>query len=578
MMSKKNLMITLPFLILGLFFRVYRVGTIPGGIDVDEAAFGYNAYSILKTGRDEWARFLPLDAFTSFGDYKLPLFFYLLIPMIAVFGLSIRVIRLTSVFLGLLNIVFIFWLARILGKFPKKGKKSFVLVPALSIILLSISPWHIIMSRKGTEQVCSLLMLTVASFLFLKYLKRRTTKNLALFTLFFLFSCASYYSSRAFSLVFFPLAYGFFITPTLKEIKLKTYFNESSLKFFGAVFLVFLYVFFSSKSAGGLTKVWQNSPFGAFNRQGIINRINEHQESCRQIKPSFFCKLIYNKPLIFTETLIQNYLGHYNLIYFFTHGFEGSDRSFMSNKPLFYLFEIFFLFLGLIRVFKLRGFVKPFLLLWFFIFPLPDSITGVFSSRRLLIGLPVLVVINALGLAFLLDFLKKRFKKKTFHLSFYFLFFLLTLLSLTRLFFDYKKFTEFESRFWWYPERQVFNYLKSVDKSYKKVCFSTIDPGVYILYSFIHSVEPSFFHKNVSHFLKKDQVALEWVETKSIGRYYFISDCDVKQTEKLEDTLVIFDRARLGKFPNKYSHFYKKLGSFFDQNNDLVYEVYSYNK
>ena len=42
----------IPILLLAAFLRFYKLGQVPSGFVNDEAAFGYNAYSILKTGRD----------------------------------------------------------------------------------------------------------------------------------------------------------------------------------------------------------------------------------------------------------------------------------------------------------------------------------------------------------------------------------------------------------------------------------------------------------------------------------------------------------------------------------------------
>ncbi len=51
---------------LGIFLRVYKLESIPPGLDVDEASFTYDAYSILQTGKDRYGEVLPL-AFRSFG-------------------------------------------------------------------------------------------------------------------------------------------------------------------------------------------------------------------------------------------------------------------------------------------------------------------------------------------------------------------------------------------------------------------------------------------------------------------------------------------------------------------------------
>ena len=39
---------------IGAWLRFAELDSVPPGFYIDEASFGYNAYSILKTGRDEY--------------------------------------------------------------------------------------------------------------------------------------------------------------------------------------------------------------------------------------------------------------------------------------------------------------------------------------------------------------------------------------------------------------------------------------------------------------------------------------------------------------------------------------------
>ena len=72
-------------LLLAFILRFYKLGEVPPHLDWDEASNAYNAYSILKTGRDEYGDFLPLSN-RSFDDYKPALYSYLAIPPITLFG------------------------------------------------------------------------------------------------------------------------------------------------------------------------------------------------------------------------------------------------------------------------------------------------------------------------------------------------------------------------------------------------------------------------------------------------------------------------------------------------------------
>ena len=92
------------FFISALALRFYKFGEIPVGFNRDEASIGYTAYSLLKTGKDEYGKSFPLS-FKSFGDWKLPLYPYLVTPFIKIFGLSEFAVRLPSALFGVLTVI-----------------------------------------------------------------------------------------------------------------------------------------------------------------------------------------------------------------------------------------------------------------------------------------------------------------------------------------------------------------------------------------------------------------------------------------------------------------------------------------
>src|SRR5438105_9814607 len=89
--------------------RIWNLGTVPPHLTSDEAAVGYNAYSILKTGRDEYGTLLPINL-KSFGDYKPAFYTYLDIPFIAALGLNELAVRLPSGIAGLGFVFMVFLL------------------------------------------------------------------------------------------------------------------------------------------------------------------------------------------------------------------------------------------------------------------------------------------------------------------------------------------------------------------------------------------------------------------------------------------------------------------------------------
>ena len=86
-MDKKTIIILTIIVLISLFLNIFKQNTSPGCFNSDEASFGYNAYSILKTGGDEYGNFMPLRL-KSFGDFKMPVYSYLSVPFIAIFGLN----------------------------------------------------------------------------------------------------------------------------------------------------------------------------------------------------------------------------------------------------------------------------------------------------------------------------------------------------------------------------------------------------------------------------------------------------------------------------------------------------------
>ena len=90
-------------IVLAILIRVVNLSSVPPHLTPDEAALGYNAYSILKTGRDEHGAFLPI-VFKSFGDYKPGLYVYLTVPFVGLMGLNEFSVRFPSALMGTISI------------------------------------------------------------------------------------------------------------------------------------------------------------------------------------------------------------------------------------------------------------------------------------------------------------------------------------------------------------------------------------------------------------------------------------------------------------------------------------------
>ncbi len=142
-------------LLLGFFFRFYLLNDIPAGLSNDEADIGYDAYSILTTGRDQWGKYLPLTAFQGFGDFRPVLYTYFVIPFIFLFDVSNLAIRFPSALFGVATIGAIYLLGRRLFNARVGG---------VSALIVSLSPWAIGLSRTGIESNVAIFFLVLGIY------------------------------------------------------------------------------------------------------------------------------------------------------------------------------------------------------------------------------------------------------------------------------------------------------------------------------------------------------------------------------------------------------------------------------
>src|SRR3989344_4858708 len=108
--NKKYILIGL-ILVIAFFLRIFNVVYDPPSLNWDEVSIGYNAFSVLKTSKDEWGKVFP-TIFRAYGDYKLPLYVYLTVPSISLFGLNTFSVRLVSVVAGTISVLFTYLLVK----------------------------------------------------------------------------------------------------------------------------------------------------------------------------------------------------------------------------------------------------------------------------------------------------------------------------------------------------------------------------------------------------------------------------------------------------------------------------------
>ncbi len=181
-MNQKFLLVLICLLF--LLTRLYKINEIPSSVYWDEASIGYNAYSISKDFKDEWGDFLPIH-FRAFGEFKLPVYIYSVVPLVKLFGLNEFSVRFPAVLFSLGVVILTYLLAKKLSASSNVG--------LFAAFFVTISPWFFIFSRTGYEATAGLMFYLFGILLFL----HKTGGKFLLFSILsFILSAYSYNSFR----------------------------------------------------------------------------------------------------------------------------------------------------------------------------------------------------------------------------------------------------------------------------------------------------------------------------------------------------------------------------------------------
>lgn len=182
---------------LALFLRFYKLGEIPAGIHPDEESHGYNAFSLLHTGKDRYGEPHPI-LFRSFGSYQPPVYTYLAMVPVGLFGNTIASVRSVSAVVGI--ILVIITCLFVLELFETKEKHWLALIAAL---IVAISPWSIYFSRLVAEGNLGVTFFALSLLLFIVSTKKAWVFPFA--TLALGISTHAYYSERIIAMLFLPI-------------------------------------------------------------------------------------------------------------------------------------------------------------------------------------------------------------------------------------------------------------------------------------------------------------------------------------------------------------------------------------
>lgn len=476
---KKNWLLIV-IILLATCFRFYKLGQYPIHLTNDEAALGYNAYSILKTGRDEHGVLMPV-IFKSFGDWKPGLYVYLAVPSVAVFGLTEFATRAPSALMGVLVVYLTYLLVSKLFDNKKLALSS--------AFVLAILPWHIHFSRGAWEANVALTILLAALLLFLYALER--PKYLVASAALFALTLWTYQSAKLASLL--PLI-GLCIFNYKKVLKIPKK-NFVTAFIVGAVISAPVVLSVFDGKAGRIEVM---SVFSYTRPQSYIEQTVLSQENISQNSSVF--RLYHSETLNLFKGVLGRYFNYFGGRFLFFEGDWSNARHSVPNSGYFLLIEILTLLVGFYQFFKRSGKKEfAFILFWLAVAPIPAALTrdSVHGVRSLNMAVPLSIICGA-GLVLVCDY----FRKKNYLIKY-------SGLAILAIAFVYSMTIYLDAYYVQNPVDNASNYLygyrETVKKvtalqgQYKTIVFDQSFDQPYIFFLFYNKYDPAKFQQNKSY-------------------------------------------------------------------------------
>jgi 4-amino-4-deoxy-L-arabinose transferase-like glycosyltransferase len=461
-MNKKLIFVLLFVIVLiGGVLRLWQLGNIPPSPDWDEAAIGYDAYSLLNTGHDQFGKFMPV-VMRSLDDYKPALYAYLVAPSVAAFGLNTFAVRLPSAIFGILSIIIVFYLMREL--FTNSKYKDYLSL--IVSLLLAISPWSIQFSRVGFESNVGTVFNILTALFFVKGLKKPWLLSLSAIC-----ACLSIYTYQS-EKVFTPL-----LVLALVVIFRQKLFSVNK-KYLASAFLIgvlviFPMLFYIVTNRASLERLVGTSIFAS---QTQLLQTDTQNLISDKANHDFLGEILDNRRIVYAKAVVSGYIVHFDPNWLFIEG--DNPRHHAPGMGLLYLFELPLIVLG-IYMLAFGDFDKTTKLLvfgWMLLAPVPASITtGVPHAVRTLNFLPTWQIFSALGLVTAYLFIKryKELSSKYLSLAKYLVYALFLLIAAVNVIYYLNQYfvqqNYYNSAYWQYGYQQAVSEVVANQNKYRAV-------------------------------------------------------------------------------------------------------------
>lgn len=510
----KTTLILIVILTLGAFLRLFWLESYPPGVTGDEIQQAYTGYSILKTGKDEWGDFLPINP-RGFGDYKPPLYAYLTIPFEALLGLNIFAARLPSAIAGILTIFITYFLAKEL--FEKKY------LALLATFFLAISSWHIQYSRIAWESNVGVMFFSLGALFLLKSFKNN--KLLILSSLFFGITLFTYHSFKLFTLLFL-FSFIFFYR---KKLNL---FNKKYLILSAVLLLIFTTIVAHGVLFSGSGRRGADAAIYSQENLGLLREIQVEDKL-----PQPWGRVLNSRVQYISSQFIQNYLGYYSTTFLFSPYRSDSTLFNLPGEGLLYIWQIV-VFFAIYLFIKYKPKWLYFTLIWFLAAPIPAALTKEYMhAQRVQTFLPLISLLSAYSIYFLWE----RIKNKRLEVIALTVFLIICLGSLIGRI-DYYLYHQFNKPLGGikFGYMEVVNFVEERKQKYDQIIFTKRNSEPQAFVAFYSQMDPVIFQqysKDWKYFEVEGFKFLDMINY-SMGKYQF-RNINWDSDEDLKNTLIV---------------------------------------
>lgn len=473
MSIKKYLIIIVIFI--ASFLRLLQLGNAPYGFMNDEVSYIYSGYTIAKTGGYDLAgKFLPLSIQTDSSLSPVPV--YILATWFSFIPMTPLSARLPFALLGV-GAVFLTYLLI-------KRMFNNTSIALLSSFVLSISPWHILITRGVWDGVAALFFYLLAIYLFIRFVN---SSKLFLSLPAFLFAFYSYHATKIFFIVLIPVL--------LIVYKDKLFKNKRNAGLFIVGILSILVSFYFVTIRQGVTRqevfIWSEN-----NISEIVKRVDYERQ--KSTAPFILRQVYSNKVTVMSQMIFEKYTGIFSPEHLFTQG-DVSRMFGYGNfiKGAFYLVEAPFLLFGFYTLLKLKNkSTKALIILLLIIAPLPAVVsTGRTYFIRGIMLSPFIACLIGLGIhEFYITAIKN--KQKYARCILISLAVLIYLISISRFIYNYYyQFSSVGAEYWFGSSRTLVRFLETNKDKYKSIYVANAEKMLLLQYGFFTNSDPAKIYK-----------------------------------------------------------------------------------